>query len=617
MPKIAQSKYDAQQTWEENISRAKKVRKNWKDLFRVDLAVEYFDGKQNPGYPDEEWITLNKVYSHLKAQLPSLYSADPYFYVKVKRSYKPEVAYIQAFEQKAATRQAMLNYLKEELELKAKVRLCIQDAHFKYGVIKIHHTVDEVENKDAGMPIIGESGEVLYDDNGGEILEPETIPVNERYRITRVHPDDFIWDEDAGPLSDSWKWVAERIRMPLETLKQDKRYNKQALKALEGKGEALGEEEKRREDRKKGGDVSGKTDRKDGKKRTKNEPEIVALWEIYEIEKKRYHVIVEDGEIPLLYNEPTPKGIENHPYSILRFTLRDDSPYQHPPMSPGLDPQREYNVARSRIMTHRKRFNRKYEVYMQGLSSEEEASKLESGDDGTLIRKLTSEKCINPIQDAPLDQQGYLELNFLNKDIIELMGGSHDETRGIAGAESATQAGILEKRLEMKEGDAMSMVIDFVRDIARKLDQLVQAYITQDEAVRITGPEGERWAQIRVQDYEEIEGEFEYSVNVGATIPSLPHVERSQWIAFLTLLGGFPHLLLSPQLMKRMAEMHHIEDEAMLKELLDIGQKIMAGQMPMPGAGGSQKGVGEDRPVSAVGGQAGGISSLMSPGGGT
>ena len=162
----------------------------------------------------------------------------------------------------------------------------------------------------------------------------------------------------------------------------------------------------------------------------------------------------------------------------------------------------------------------------------------------------------------------------------------------------------------------MSMVIDFVREIAKKLDQLVQVHIQQDEAVKVTGPQGEFWELVRVQDYDEVQGEYEYSVNVGATMPRMPQMERASWQAFLTLLASFPHLLMSKRLLKQQAELHHIEDEAMLEELFRIGQQIMGGQMPMPGQQGSQPGVGEDRPVSSIGGQAGGPQSLNLPGAG-
>jgi hypothetical protein len=71
-------------------------------------------------------------------------------------------------------------------------------------------------------------------------------------------------------------------------------------------------------------------------------------------------------------------------------------------------------------------------------------------------------------------------------------------------------------------------------------------------------------------------------------------------------LANFPQLMLSKRLLKNMAEQHHIEDEAMLEELIKIAKQMMSGMIPAPGSVGSQPGVGESRPVSAIGGQAGG-----------
>src|SRR5574343_1398727 len=130
MAKAAKKDIDVQKKWEDRINRAKAVRKKWKHLFKVDMAREYFDGKQNPGNPEAEWITINKVYSHLKAQLPSLYNVDPYFYVKLAKSYSVNPLEIAIWEKKGKVRQNYLNYLKKELQLKQKVRLSIQDAHF-------------------------------------------------------------------------------------------------------------------------------------------------------------------------------------------------------------------------------------------------------------------------------------------------------------------------------------------------------------------------------------------------------------------------------------------------------------------------------------------------------
>ncbi|WP_286818755.1 hypothetical protein [Desulfobacter sp. UBA2225] len=619
MAKFSKQQLDRQKLWEQKISRAKEVRKKWRERFRVDLAREYFDGVQNPGYPQNEWITINKIYSHLKSQLPSLYSTDPYFYMNIKRSFNPDPAKIQLYDMKAKIRQSYLNYLKDEMKLKQKARLGIFDAHFMYGVLKVYYMADERPHPQAGQDITDESGSPMIGDDNQVMTYPEYIPVNERYMVSRVHPDDFLFGEDSGTLEEEWDWVCQIIRKPYEEVKDDPRFDKKAVKSLEKKGgETKDDADRQREDRKKGGDIKGPTERDIPKnQQEKVVPKVVCYYEIYNLKKNKWLVVADGADIPLIDEEDLPKGIEKHPYAYLTFTQRDDSPYPIPPVSQMLDCQKEYCLTRSRMVTHRKRFNRKYEVDITRFEDPDmEISKLESGDDGAIIRKTGSEDCVTPIKDAPLDQQTTIqELAIIGRDLIEVGGGSTDEARGIAGADSATQAGILDRRLEVKEGDALSMVIDWITEVARKLDMLVQTHITKDEAIKISGPEGEYWAIIKPDDYEDIPGEYEYSVDVGSTLPKLPQMERSSWMAFLQLLAAFPQLLLSNRTLKKMSELHHIDDKAMLEELRQIGIKMMSGQLPMPGNPGSQAGVGETRPQSDQGGQVGGLQSLMQTGG--
>jgi hypothetical protein len=520
---------------------------------------------------------------------------------------------ISMYEQKGRIRQSMLNYYKDELGLKDKARLAIQDAHFSFGVIKTHHVSDIVENPDGGEPLFADDEATpLLSDEGAPLLEPDTIPINARYKITRIHPDDFVWGEDSGPLEDDWDWVAQCIREPFEDVKKNLKFNKTAVNKLEGQSESKDDERRHREERRKGSDVMGRTDEGHKKQHKKIKgTDIIVRWEIYNLRKKTWLVIAENGEIPLLDEGPIPPGTERHPFSILRFTLRDDSPYPIPPMSQGLDLSREYNMARSDITKHRKRFNRKYEYFEQYIS-EEEMSKLESGDDGVMVKNRGTMLGVHPIKDAPLDQMRYQELGYLRQEMNEMYGQNPGENKGLATAESATQAGILNQRLEMKEGDALSMVIDFVKDVARKLDMLIQAHIERDEAVRVTGPEGEYWELVKTSDYEEIEGEFEYATSVGSTVPRTPQMEMAAWQALLGLIMGSPlgpYFLQSKRFMKLMAENSHIEDEAMVEELRQIGTQALKDGAGGGGVG-SQAGVGENRPVSAMGGQAGGGESI-------
>jgi hypothetical protein len=590
---------DLNKLWGERIMRAKKCRKVWADKMRVDLGMAYYEGDQNPGYAPDEWITVNKMYSHMQAQLPLLYSVDPYFYVKLKKSYQIDPANIEDSERKGTVRQAMLNYLKGELKLKDKARLGIFDAHFKYGVLKTRRASSWKKHPQAGKPVLDDEGKPLADETG-PLLYPDTLPVNERYEIARIHPDDFMFDEDSGPLEESWHWVAQHMRMPKSEALENPNYSKKAVKGAQGK--------KREDDEKKKTGLITRILRSEDEDET-----FLDLWEIYDLEKREFLVFAEDAKDLIMEPRPVPKGIERHPFSVLRFTLRDCSPYPLPPVSPAIDPQKEISLSRSRLLTHRKRFNRKYEVDRNKLADpDRDMSKLESGDDGALIEVLAL-GAVNPIKDAPLDQQNLMELNLLNMDMIEIFG-TPGSARGVADSDSATEASILDKRLEVREGDRMSMVVDWITDVARKLDQLVSVHIDRDEAVKITGPQGEFWQTVRETDYEKVDGEFEYGVNLGASRPRLPDIERAQWIAFMSqVVIPFPHILTSPTIMKRMAEMFHIEDEAAIEEFRQLGVKIMSGQMPMPGG---QGGGPSDNPIASVLGAALGPSGGNVNGGG-
>ena len=567
--------------WLTRIKRAQKVREEWRKSFRVSLAYDYWEGRQRPNHiPDSEWITINLIYSNLLTMLPSLYNTDPYFYIKLKRSFIPNPMMIALYEQKGRIRQSMVNYLKEELELKEKMRLAIFDAIFQFGIIKVHYEADLVENPDKGKTILDGQGIPSFNDKGEPMLEPDMIPAGEAYKITRIHPDDFLVDEDAGPLSDDVKWKAQRIKENIKDVRKNKRYKADARKAVKPT-ELSDQVQKEREQRKKGSVYASNEKEIDN--------DVIVMWEVWDLKNEEWLTISEGHNDFMIDPSDYPKGVEDAPFVDLRFTLRDDSWYPLPAASQWIDPQKEYCELRSKLMVHRKRFNRKYTAYMGGIQEEAELTKLEIGEDGTIIKVAQPGEVVVPIRDAPLDQNHIQELGLLRTDMMMLSVGPNQARTG-QGVDSATEASIIEKRLQIQEGDWMSSVIAMATNIARKLDQLVQANITQDQAVKVVGPQGEYWAAVKVEDYEDIEGEYEYSVNTGATTPRLPEIERAQWIAFLNLLASAPQLALSKRLLKQMSELFHIDDEAMLEELYNIARQMMTGALPMPGRQGSTPG---------------------------
>ena len=571
--------------WLQKIGRAKQVKDNWKDRFRVQLAYEYYEGNQRPTHvPESEWITVNKLYSDMQAELPNLYAQDPEFYVKVKNCYSQNPMDVAYSDMKAEVRQAALNYYKDERNLKPNARLAIFDAFFQFGIIKTTYKASWLDNPDKGKPD-----------------EPERLLESETYNIDRIHPDDFLVDEDATPLY--FCWCAHRIKARLEDVQKDKRFNASARQKV--KATEVSDAEKAREKRKKGSVMeSGK----------EPEPDIVVYYEIWDTENKKM-LVVSDGCNDEFLMDPSeyPKGIEEHPFEDLRYTLRDDSWYPYPPLSPKLDPQREISETRSKILTHRKRFNRKYEAFSGGFDDADvELAKLELGEDGTIIRTMQPQQIIRPIQDAPLDMQVMTELTFLNRDFQEY-GASSNQLGSGQGIDSATEAGIIEKRFAIREGDRQSQVADFLGEIGRKLDQLIQANLTTPLAVKIRGPQGMQWREVRPEDYQDIYGEYSYGVVVGSHTPQLPEIERAQALNFLSLVAQAPQIAMSPALMRwlgKLFKIHENDLNLMIQELQQVFMQMQQAQMMQKGVG-SMPGTPEiSRVQSALPGMALGMSNV-------
>lgn len=580
--------------WLTKISRAETVKKAWKERFRIPTAYEYFEGAMRPAsVPDEEWITINKIYATLKTELPTLYSQNPEFHVKIKRSRSTVLEETQMLEAQAKVRSAVLNYLRDELKLKRSCRLSIFDSYFQYGVAKVGYEVEMIANPKANDPIKDAMGNPLWVEDELQ-LEPEELPTNQRYVVQRLHPDDHLVDEDANPLS--FSWAAHRIRRRLDDVKKDERYKESAR--LKVKATEISQEEKDRERRKKGdeGKVTVKTD--------KETPDIVVIWEIWDTENLEMCVVSEGcREEFLIEPESYPPGIENDPFIDLRFFLRDDSWYPLPPISQLIDPQKEYCLTRSKILTHRKRFNRKYEAYTPAFDDPEMVmAKLTSGEDGTVIEKNQPQQAIMPIQDSPLDMQVHTELAYYDRDFQELATGTNQRGYG-AGVDSATEAGIVEKRQVIQESDKQSEVSEFISEIGRKLDQLVQANLTEEFAVKVAGIQGESWMMVRPADYDNIYGEFDTTVVVGSHTPQLPEIERAQIINWLSLImANISVVGLMPQTMRLVGKKFQIEDRVLdliIGELAAASQAVMSGMAPQGQQQGSLPGTPESREQSA------------------
>ena len=122
------------------------------------------------------------------------------------------------------------------------------------------------------------------------------MPAGGEYRLSRIHPDDFLWDSNAGPLMDDWSWCAQRVVTTMKELKKDPSISKKALKTIGSKSRNITDDEQRLREQRKKGDMTSRMDMREYDSLGYKEPELVTLWEIYDLKNKQWLKIAEGSE---------------------------------------------------------------------------------------------------------------------------------------------------------------------------------------------------------------------------------------------------------------------------------------------------------------------------------
>jgi hypothetical protein len=101
---------------------------------------------------------------------------------------------------------------------------------------------------------------------------------------------------------------------------------------------------------------------------------------------------------------------------------------------------------------------------------------------------------------------------------------------------------------------------------------------------------------------EELTFEADVSVAPGSMRPRNLDVERRNWLEFLRVIGQFPQLLMSQQLLRETAAKFETIDERMLDELHELGKAMMQQQSEVAGRnqGGETNGGGAGSPTAGA-----------------
>jgi len=352
--------------------------------------------------------------------------------------------------------------------------------------------------------------------------------------VERISPFDMYVDPEATCLDDA-KWIAQRIVRPLSEVKKDKRFKqgvRRNLKADSGLKIRWHNDTER-------DDYADQVDR-------------VTLYEYYDLEARTISVCAYEAEDYLLDPTPMPYAF-GHPFVMMRNYDVPDIFYPMGDLEQVESLQEELNKTRTQMVNHRKRYARKY-LYHDRSFGPEGREALESEEDGRFVPVVDENKPLSevvvPLPQVPLAPEIYQQSQIIEQDINTVSGvseyarGQMPEIR-----RTATEASIIADAGNARSSDKLAIIEISIGEVARRVLQLMQQYMTQPQMVRITGKNDEKFYVAYTRD--DILGEYDFSVEGGSTQPLNETARRQQAISLMNAVGPLIGTVIDPNELAR------------------------------------------------------------------
>ena len=191
------------------------------------------------------------------------------------------------------------------------------------------------------------------------------------------------------------------------------------------------------------------------------------------------------------------------------------------------------------MMNHRKKYGRKY-LYRASALGPEGRQGLESNEDNIAIEVVDDNQplqdVILPVPITPLSGDLYQYSDIITGDMDRVSGvneyarGSTPEIR-----RTATEAAMIQDGANARSADKLAVIELAIGNIARKVVALCQQYMTGEQVARVVGMDGKQfWFRY---SHEDIEGEYDFTVEAGSTQPQNETFRRQQAVAMMNALG--------------------------------------------------------------------------------
>lgn len=579
---------------------ARKTRQELHDQYkrRLDLARRWRDQE---GY-DRTWRRLNDLYRGKHWPASTVGKSD---LIAVNLAFStvnviaPSVAVnhpkivVQANNPQDGSRagmvEAVINHLWRHHDFRSPFRRAVKDfLIFGHGWLKVgwrfteqERSLGDHERDDLLEMALAEAdayaaaapefaGDLPTDDEIAANLPSTAVSiVEDQPFVERVSPFDIYVDPEATCMDDI-QWIAQRIVRPLEEVQGDKRYKPSVRKRLVADA----------------GVNPAYQDPMRDKREFTDETERVTLWEYYDIASNTMSVCAENSDEFLLDPTPMPYAY-GQPFVMVRNYDIPDFFYPVGDLESIESLQLELDKTRSQLMNDRKRYARKY-LYHERSFGPEGREALESDADGRLVPVVDENKPLSevvvPMPQVPLSPEIYNYSNIIEQD-INTVSGVNEYARGQMPEirRTATEASIIADAANARAADKLAIVEIAIGQVARRVLQLMQQYLTDEQTARITDQAGEDL--FVAYDRHAIVGEYDFTVEGGSTQPINDTIRKQQAVSLLNAIGPMIGTVIDPTQLA----IHILRDGFDIK---NPEKFLMAPQPPAPEGAAPQGGVG-------------------------
>ena len=541
----------ARKTRAEQYATAKKRLESsarWREEMGYDSLwqrmTDLYRGKQWPKTTatNEDLIVVNLAFSTVNVIAPSVSVNHPKIVVSATQ---------EEDQDRAAFVEAVVNYLWRHHDFRKPFRRAVKDflitghAWMKVGwkFVEQERSLSDSEREEMLDDAILEADAFAVENvaMAGDLPTDEEISVNipettmmiveDQPFIERVSPFDIYIDPEATCLEDA-NWICQRIVRPLEEAKKDKRYKASVRKRLQADGilypmfqnRQIQEQEQYLADE-----------------------DRVAIYEYYDIEENTMSVFSQASEEFLVDPMPMPYAY-GQPFVMLRNYDIPDYFYPMGDLESIESLQLELDKTRTQLINARKRYARKY-LYHERSFGPEGREALESDQDGRLVPVVDENKPLQevvvPMPQTPLSPEIYNTSAIIEQDINTVSGvseyarGSMPEIR-----RTATEASIIADAGNARAADKLAIIEISIGQLARRVIQLMQQFMTGEQMARIAGKGGQDMFFTYSRD--DIVGEFDFTVEGGSTQPINDTIRKTQAVSLLNAMAPLVGTVIDP-----------------------------------------------------------------------